>query len=256
MAGDSPAVDSSERPAVVPRSVAIIMDGNGRWAKRRGLERVKGHEAGAESVRDITRACRAWGVKALTLYSFSTENWRRPAVEVAALMNLLKRYVTRERAEILDNGIRLRAIGQLDRLPRYVRLPLEELIAASAHNRDMDLVLALSYGSRAEIVDGVRAIARKVARRELDPEAIDEATVAAHLATAELPDPDLVIRTSGEMRLSNFLLWQVAYAEFYVTDVLWPDFRRDALRAAFEAYARRERRFGRTSEQLAGGAGS
>ena len=237
----------------LPRHVAIIMDGNGRWAESRGLPRVAGHEAGAESVREITRACREAGVQALTLYSFSTENWKRPADEVAALMGLLARFLVSERREILDNAVRLHAIGQIDRLPLPVRLALNELISASRKSTGMVLTLALSYGGRAELVDAARALARKVAAGTLRPDDIDEASFAAELSMAGLPDPDLLIRTSGELRLSNFLPWQLAYAEIHVTDTLWPDFRRPQLREAFDAFARRERRFGKTGAQLRGG---
>jgi undecaprenyl diphosphate synthase len=228
------------------------MDGNGRWATARGLPRVAGHEAGAESVREITRACRRKGIQALTLYSFSTENWRRPEDEVGALMGLLARFLVEERREILDNDIRLNAIGQLDRLPLAVRAALKELMHASRQNRGMVLTLALSYGSRAEIVEAARSLAKKAAAGRLKPDAIDEAAFAAELGTAGLPDPDLLVRTSGELRLSNFLLWQLAYAEMYVTDVLWPDFRTPQLEAALEAYGTRERRFGKTSAQVRG----
>lgn len=234
----------------IPRHLAIIMDGNGRWARARGLPRVKGHEAGAESVRTIVRACRRVGVEALTLYSFSTENWRRPATEVAALMALLKRYLFEERDELLDNGIRLKAIGQLDRLPRYVRVPLERVCRETAHNTGMTLSLALSYGGRDEIVEAARDLARKAAQGGLKPEAITEEMFGNHLSTAGLPDPDLLIRTSGEMRVSNFLLWQLAYAEFYVTQTAWPDFREEELATAFRSFGSRERRFGKTSAQL------
>ena len=233
-----------------PRHVAIIMDGNGRWAEARGLPRVAGHEAGAESVREITRACREQGVQALTLYSFSTENWKRPADEVAALMGLLGRFLIEERREILDNGIRLRTIGQTDRLPLAVRAALRELSFASRANTAMTLTLALSYGGRAEIVDAARSLAKKAAAGKLRPEDIDEAAFAAELGTAGLPEPDLLIRTSGELRLSNFLLWQLAYAEFCVTDVAWPDFRRPQLAEAFAAFGSRERRFGKTGAQV------
>lgn len=234
----------------VPRHVAIIMDGNGRWAEARGLDRVKGHEEGANSVREIVRACREKGVAAVTLYSFSTENWRRPVTEVAALMQLLQRYVFAEREEILGQGIRLQAIGQVERLPEFVQKPLKLLCRDSAKNHQMVLSLALSYGSRAEIVDALRAIAVEVKAGRLDPSAIDEGLVERHLYTAGLPEPDLLIRTSGECRLSNFLLWQLAYAEIYVTDVYWPDFRRPQLEAAFATFAGRERRFGKTGSQM------
>jgi undecaprenyl diphosphate synthase len=233
-----------------PRHVAIIMDGNGRWATARGLPRIKGHEAGAESVRDVTRFCRAEGVEALTLYSFSTENWRRPADEVAGLMQLLARYLVEERREILDNGVRLHSIGQTDRLPLPVRLALKELEHASAKNRGMVLTLALSYGGRAEIVEAARALARKAASGRMKPDDIDEAAFAAELTTYGLPEPDLLVRTSGEMRLSNFLLWQLAYAEMYVTPTLWPDFRREELGKAFAWFGDRERRFGQTGAQV------
>jgi undecaprenyl diphosphate synthase len=234
----------------VPRHLAVIMDGNGRWAQARGLPRVAGHEAGAESVREITRACRAAGVQALTLYSFSTENWKRPDDEVKALMGLLARFLVEERREILENDIRLNAIGQLDRLPIPVRAALKELSHASRNNKGMVLTLALSYGGRAEIVEAAKSLARKAAAGRLRPDAIDEATFAAELGTAGLPEPDLLVRTSGELRLSNFLLWQLAYAEIYVTDVLWPDFRRAELEQAFASFGTRERRFGKTSAQV------
>lgn len=237
-------------PRVVPRHVAIIMDGNGRWAQARGLPRVRGHEEGAESVREITRACRRWGVEAVTLYSFSTENWARPQDEVEALMSLLERYLLSERSEILDNDIRLQAIGQIDRLPEHVRGPLRWLSERSLGNEKMTLSLALSYGSRAEIVEATKALARKVASGELSADAIDESLFSAQLTTAGLPEPDLLIRTSGECRLSNFLLWQLAYAEIYVTDVAWPDFRTPQLRTAFDAFGGRERRFGKTGAQV------
>ena len=221
--------------ARIPQHVAIIMDGNGRWAQARGMERVAGHEEGAVSVREIVRACRQQGVRALTLYSFSTENWRRPFSEVTALMALLERYIVGEREEILDNAIRFRAIGQLDRLPPNVREPLEELSEVSNTGQTkMDLCLALSYGGRAELVEATRHIAEQVRAGILDPENIDEETVSGALYAPDLPEPDLLIRTSGEMRLSNFLLWQLAYAEIVVTDTLWPDFRKPDLLKAFE----------------------
>jgi len=242
-------------PDRLPRHIAIIMDGNGRWAEGRGLERVKGHEEGARSVHEIVRACREKGIEALTLYSFSTENWRRPAAEVTALMQLLHRYVKEERQELQDQKIRLNVIGQLSRLPVFVRIPLQKLCSDTRGNHKMTLTLALSYGSRAEIVHAARDLARKVARKRLKPEDIDERCFEACLQTAGLPDPDLLIRTSGEQRLSNFLLWQLAYAEIYITDLAWPDFRREQLDLALADYASRERRFGRTGAQLNKGDG-
>ena len=237
----------------IPKHLAIIMDGNGRWAETRGLPRTAGHEEGAVSVREIVRASRQLGVKVLTLYSFSTENWKRPQEEVTALMKLLKRYVMEERSEILDNGIRLNAIGQIDRLPPFVRLPLRGLILDSRQNTDMILNLALSYGSRAEITSAFKSLATDVQARRISLEDIDEQMISDRLFTAGMPDPDLLIRTSGELRLSNFLLWQCAYAEIYVSDLPWPDFRRPQLEAAFLSFGERERRFGQTGQQLRDG---
>jgi len=234
----------------VPRHVAVIMDGNGRWATEQGLPRVKGHEAGADTVRAIVRACGERDIEALTLYSFSTENWGRPGDEVEALMALLARYLVDERGELMDNKVRLRGIGQLERLPPQVRMLLDEATRVTADNDGLLLTLALSYGSRAEIVQAVQAVAREVAEGRMSPDEIDEQAITDHLYTAGVPDPDLLIRTSGEMRLSNFLLWQLAYAELYVTDVYWPDFREPHLDVALEAYARRQRRFGKTGAQV------
>ena len=234
----------------LPRHVAIIMDGNGRWALSRNLPRSKGHEAGAESVRAVVRECRKQGVEVLTLYSFSTENWNRPPEEISALMSLLKRYVLQERAELMEQGIRIQVIGQMSRLPIFVRKPLSVLCRDSESNHSMVLNLALSYGGRAEIVSAIRQIAREVATGTIDADAITESMVTQRLDTAGLPDPDLLIRTSGERRLSNFLLWQTAYTEMYVTDTHWPDFRESDLTQAFEAYAGRRRRFGKTDAQL------
>jgi len=229
----------------LPRHIAIIMDGNGRWATAQGLPRVAGHREGAQSVREVVRAARALGVEVLTLYSFSTENWKRPADEVRALMSLLKKYLLSERQEMLDTGVRLRLIGQIDRLPRPVQAIAREICRATDTGRTvMDLNLAVSYGSRAEMIEAVRSIAEGVRRGSLPVSAIDEDLFSARLQTAGQPDPDLVIRTSGELRLSNFLLWQVAYAEIYVTDVYWPDFRKPQLLEAISSYQQRERRYG------------
>ena len=237
-------------PSNLPRHVAIIMDGNGRWAQARGLPRASGHEAGAESVRTVVRECRKRGVEALTLYSFSTENWKRPPEEISALMTLLKRYVLQERAELMEQGIRVRVIGQMSRLPLFVRKPLGVLCRDSESNRGMVLNLALSYGSRAEMVHAIRQIAHEAVAGRIEPDAISEHTISNRLYTAGLPDPDLLIRTSGELRLSNFLLWQLAYTEIYVTDTHWPDFREDHLESAFAAFGNRRRRFGKTDAQL------
>ncbi len=234
----------------VPRHIGIIMDGNGRWAEARGLPRLEGHRAGSESVRAVTTLARELGVEALTLYAFSSQNWSRPAEEVAGLMGLLRDYLLQERPTILKNGIRLQAIGEVERLPKFVRAVLDEVIEASRENRGMVLSLALSYGGREELVRAARDIARAARAGTLDPEAVDAATVESHLYTRGLPDLDLCIRTSGELRVSNFLLWQIAYAEIVVTERAWPDFREaDLLRAILE-YRGRERRFGLTSAQL------
>jgi undecaprenyl diphosphate synthase len=237
-----------ERP--LPRHVGIIMDGNGRWAEARGKARIEGHREGSNSVREITRCARRVGLKALTLYAFSSQNWSRPAEEVAALMDLLREFLDSERAEIMDNGIRLNAIGELDRLPRYVRDPLDALRAESRDNRGMVLTLALSYGGREELLKAAGRWAEAVAEGRTRRGPPSEADFEALLATAGLPPLDLVIRTSGEHRISNFLLWQVAYAELVFTEVLWPDFRPDAFIGCLLEYQQRERRFGLTSAQV------
>ena len=228
----------------VPRSVAIIMDGNGRWARSRGFERIRGHERGVEAVRETVEECARLGVEALTLYAFSEENWSRPAREIALLMRLLKRFLVAERPTLMRNGVRLRHIGRTERLSPDVLATLEETVAMTAGNQGMTLALAISYGGRAEIVDAAQRIASAVQRGELAADAIDEATFARYLYMPELPDPDLLIRTAGELRVSNFLLWQISYAEMHVTDVCWPDFRKAHLHEAFRAFGRRVRRFG------------
>jgi undecaprenyl diphosphate synthase len=227
------------------------MDGNGRWAQQRGLLRIKGHVAGVESVRAVVRLARKLGISYLTLFAFSEENWQRPAMEIRALMALLRRYLHRELSEMQENQIALRAIGNLKQLPAAVQRDLAETIAATAGGEtQMVLTLALSYGGRSEIVQAVQALARDILAGRLKPEEIDAALFTRYLYTADMPDPDLVIRTSGEYRLSNFLLWQSAYTELYVTDTLWPDFREDDFHQALEAYRRRDRRFGLTQEQI------
>jgi len=234
-----------------PDHVAIIMDGNGRWAAVHGADRADGHRQGAEAVRRVVRAARELGIPYLTLYAFSAQNWQRPAGEVADLMRLLHRFVIEERAELTARGIRLTTIGDQARLPAFVRGPLAALCAATHANRGMTLCLALSYGGRESIVRAAQRLARAAAAGRLRPEAIDEAQLAHALDTRALPPPDLLIRTSGEQRLSNFFLWEAAYAELYFTDVMWPDFDREHLEAALAAYARRERRFGRISASVA-----
>ncbi len=231
----------------LPRHVAIIMDGNGRWALARNLPRIEGHREGAKSVKDVVRASRQLGLEALTLYAFSAQNWSRPPDEVKALMELLRDYLLEERAEIMDNAIRLVAIGQIERLPDFVRGPLDALVADSAANTGMTLCLALSYGAREAIV----AAACAAMRAGIPPAQLDEARLGAFFPTRDLPPLDLLVRTSGEQRISNFLLWECAYSELFFTPTLWPDFRRADLYAALEAYAARERRFGLTSAQLA-----
>ena len=232
-------------PAKLPSHVAIIMDGNGRWAKKRLLNRIQGHEKGSETVRAIVRACRKIGISYLTLYAFSTENWQRPQSEVTALMTLLKKYLESEQKEMLDNNIRLYAIGQIERLPKNVRQVLYKAMTLTKNNDGMILNLALSYGGRAEIVKMVKEIAIKAKDDSISPDAITPEIISEHLYTSEIPDPDLLIRTSGEMRISNFLLWQIAYTEIYVTDTLWPDFGKDEFVRILQDYQLRERRYGK-----------
>ncbi len=231
----------------IPRHVAIIMDGNGRWAKQRGLPRLEGHRAGAESVRAIVRACGELGIGYLTLYAFSSENWRRPKAEVTALMHLLEFYLQREVADLDKNNVRLAAIGRIHELPESAQRQLQKGIETLKKNTGLTLVLALSYGGRAEIVDAVRSIARDVKAGVLDVANINEDVISQRLYTRDIPDPDLLIRTSGEMRVSNFLLWQISYAEIHVTETLWPDFRKPQLLAALDDYSKRQRRFGRVA---------
>lgn len=233
----------------VPAHVAIIMDGNGRWAQDRGLPRLKGHEEGAQSVMATLEAAKAAGVKYLTLYAFSTENWKRPKDEVNGLMTLLASFMQKHAKDLLKNKIRLRVMGEVDRLPKAVQLGLKKLMKESAKDYEHTLIVALSYGSRKEIADAAKAIARKAAAGELDPDCVDEELLAQHLYLPDVPDPELMIRTSGELRLSNFMLWQLSYAELYVTDVFWPDFRENEFFQALESFGRRGRRFGGVENQ-------
>jgi undecaprenyl diphosphate synthase len=234
----------------MPKHIAIIMDGNGRWAQQQGKNRLRGHEAGAKAVRKTVEAAAKLGIKHLTLYAFSTENWKRPKVEVATLMTLLVRNLKRELGRMTKNNIRLSAIGSLDKLPKKVHHELIEVIEKTQSNTGTNLTLALSYGAREEIKQAVIDISKKVKNSIINVESIDETIINEHLYTQHLPDVDLLIRTSGEVRISNFLLWQIAYAELYFTNVMWPEFDERELQQAIKSYLKRERRFGKTSEQL------
>ena len=231
----------------LPSHIAIIMDGNGRWAKKRLKHRIKGHEKGAETVRMVVRTAREIGVRFLTLYAFSTENWQRPKTEVVALMKLLKRFLKSETREMMENDIQLNTIGQIERLPQDVLSILTKTMDMTKQNTGMTLNLALSYGSRAEIVRMARDLVKKALSGGITPEAITSETIADHLYTSGMTDPDLLIRTGGEMRISNFLLWQIAYSEIVVTDTLWPDFTRDEFIGSIIEYQGRERRFGKVT---------
>ena len=233
-----------ENEKAVPRHVAIIMDGNGRWAARKGLPRVQGHIAGAEKVKDLLRYAKEFGVEFLTLYAFSTENWKRPKEEVDALMELLSRFIREYLEEMKKEKVRFLVTGRIEALPETAVKDLKRAIAETAEFREHTLIVALNYGGRAEIVDAARKIAEEVREGTLEPGQIDEALFARHLYLPEIPDPDLMIRTSGELRLSNFLLWELSYAEFYVTDTVWPDFSREEFLNAIQAYTKRNRRFG------------
>jgi undecaprenyl diphosphate synthase len=235
----------------LPRHVAVIMDGNGRWAKQRGLPRIAGHRQGAKTLKDLLRCCKDWGIQTLTAYAFSTENWRRPLAEVDFLMRLFERLLQKELAEIEQAGGRLSFIGDLSMLPESLQAEMAKAIASTAHNTTVQLNLAVNYGSRAELVHMCRQIAEQVQRGELHPAAITEVDLANHLYSSALPDPDLLIRTSGEQRLSNFLLWQLAYTELYFTDTLWPNFDRAAFHQALLAYQQRDRRFGSIAAAIA-----
>lgn len=236
--------------AKLPEHVAIIMDGNGRWAKTRGNERIFGHRSAIEAVRDTTEGAAELGISHLTLFAFSTENWNRPDYEVNALMTLLVDTIRKETATLMENDIRLSAIGHLDRLPKKCLKNLHESMEMTAQNRRMTLNLALSYGSRSDLTEAMRKLAVLVQKGEIAPDAINEAMIASRLSTAGIPDPGLLIRTSGEYRISNFLLWEIAYSEIYFTPKLWPDFRRQDLFEAIVDFQGRERRFGKTSEQI------
>ncbi|MEM1295447.1 MAG: isoprenyl transferase [Verrucomicrobiota bacterium] len=228
----------------IPKHIAVIMDGNGRWAKERGLPRSEGHRAGAESVREVVESCNVLGVEFLTLYAFSSENWSRPKHEIDALMKLLERFLKEKGKELQQQNIRLQAIGRLDDLPDYCQKALDDAIDATSENSGLTLILALSYGGREEIIDGIKSLYRQIEDGKLEIGMLDPDLFSKHLYTRYYPDPDLMIRTSGEMRLSNFLLWQLSYAEIVITKKYWPDFRKDDLQAALDEFAKRQRRFG------------
>ena len=232
------------RPPSIPRHVAIILDGNGRWAKQRGLARIFGHEEGARAVRQSVEGCGEIGVEFLTLYAFSQENWQRPKIEVTALMHLLQKFLKDTTPELMERNVRLQAIGRIDQLPDACRGQLHSSMEQTAANTGLTLVLALSYGARTEIIDALKSIVREVTAGHLDEAMIDPELLSRHLYTRCYPDPDLLIRTSGEKRLSNFLLWQLSYAEIYFTSTLWPDFRKEDLLEAVRDYSHRQRRFG------------
>ena len=234
----------------LPKHVAIIMDGNGRWAKQQGLLRALGHESGTKSVKTTIEACAKLGIEFLTLYAFSTENWNRPKLEVETLMKLLIRSLKKELSTLQENNIKLNAIGNLEKLPKSAQKELQDVIHKTKNNTRLTLTLALSYGAREEIVNAVRNISNKVKNNIISLDSIDDSIINEHLYTQNLPDVDLLIRTSGEHRISNFLLWQIAYAELYFTEILWPDFKEQDLYEAIISYQKRERRFGKTSEQI------
>jgi undecaprenyl diphosphate synthase len=239
---------ATELPGVprekMPRHIAVIMDGNGRWARQRGLPRIEGHRQGVESVRRVTEECARLGIRQLTLYCFSSENWKRPQEELDFLMRLLQQYMVEQRGTIMEHNIRVTVIGRREGLPAEALREMDQTVAASSGNTGLGVCLAINYGSRAELVDAMRGIAREVCAGRLAPEDIDELTLDAHLYTAGMPDPDLLIRTAGEMRVSNFLLWQISYAEIWVTDLCWPDFTEAQLHEAIRSFAARDRRFG------------
>lgn len=231
-------------PVKIPRHIAIIMDGNGRWARERGFSRIRGHEQGAESVRAVLRACGEMGVEFLTLYAFSTENWKRPKTEIMALMKLLERFLKKETPELMEQNVKLQAIGRLTDLPAACQRELHRSIEKTSSNTGVTLILALSYSSRMEIIDGVKSLLDAVEKGHIDKAMIDVEMFSKHLYTRYYPDPDLLIRTSGEMRISNFLLWQLSYTEMYVTPKMWPEFRKEDLLDAINEYSKRQRRYG------------
>ncbi|AFZ23432.1 Undecaprenyl pyrophosphate synthetase [Cylindrospermum stagnale PCC 7417] len=236
---------SDLKPELLPKHVAVIMDGNGRWAKRQGLPRIMGHKRGVDALKDLLRCCKDWGIQALTAYAFSTENWKRPQEEVDFLMTLFQRVLRQELREMVDENVQIQFVGNLQALPRSLQQEISRSMAETKNNRAIRFTVATNYGGRQEILQACRAIAEKVQQGLLKPDEISEEVFERHLYTAGITDPDLLIRTSGEMRLSNFLLWQMAYGEIYITDTLWPDFDRVEFHRALSAYQQRERRFGK-----------
>ncbi|MBN3905214.1 MAG: isoprenyl transferase [Nostoc sp. NMS1] len=250
MTNDKSKLPSDLNPQKIPQHIAVIMDGNGRWATSRGLPRIAGHRQGARTLKELLRCCKDWGIKALTAYAFSTENWQRPVEEVDFLMLLFERLLHRELAQMHREGVRISFIGDLSALPKSLQMEMEHSMTETLNNQAIHFTVAVNYGSRNEITRVCRQVAQLVEQGELSVEQVNESLVEQHLYTADTPEPDLLIRTSGEMRLSNFLLWQMAYTEMYFTDILWPDFNREAFYQALLSYQRRDRRFGQIKASL------
>ncbi|MEH2359433.1 isoprenyl transferase [Nostoc sp.] len=250
MTNDKSQLPTDLNPQKIPQHIAIIMDGNGRWATSRGLPRIAGHRQGARTLKELLRCCKDWGIKALTAYAFSTENWQRPVEEVNFLMLLFERLLRRELAQMHREGVRISFIGDLSALPKSLQMEMERSMAETLNNQAIHFTVAVNYGSRNEITRVCRQVAQLVQQGELSAQEVNESLVEQHLYTADNPEPDLLIRTSGEMRLSNFLLWQMAYTEMYFTDILWPDFNREAFYQALLSYQRRDRRFGQVKASL------
>ncbi|QLE48319.1 isoprenyl transferase [Nostoc sp. C057] len=250
MTSDKSKLPSDLNPQKIPQHIAVIMDGNGRWASSRGLPRIAGHRQGASTLKELLRCCKDWGIKALTAYAFSTENWQRPVEEVDFLMHLFERLLHRELTQMHQEGVRISFIGDLSALPKSLQMQMERSMAKTLNNQAIHFTVAVNYGSRNEITRVCRQVAQLVEQGQLSAEKVNESLVEQHLYTADNPEPDLLIRTSGEMRLSNFLLWQMAYTEMYFTDILWPDFNREAFHQALLSYQSRDRRFGQVKASL------
>ncbi|MDZ8034148.1 MAG: isoprenyl transferase [Nostoc sp. DedQUE08] len=250
MTNDKSKLPIDLNPQKIPQHIAVIMDGNGRWATSRGLPRIAGHRQGARTLKELLRCCKDWGIKALTAYAFSTENWQRPVEEVDFLMHLFERLLRRELAQMHQEGVRISFIGDLSALPKSLQMEMERSMTETLNNQAIHFTIAVNYGSRNEITRVCRQVAQLVQQGELSAQEVNESLVEQHLYTADTPEPDLLIRTSGEMRLSNFLLWQMAYTEMYFTDILWPDFNREAFHQALLSYQNRDRRFGQVKASL------